>query len=425
MPTRRDFLKVAAASLATTSSLAQAPANAAHSSDPEAAYFAALYDVDRSVINLENGYWGLMTIPTQQAYFEKLAFVNKYNSVFARGVLPGTSIAAGMEQARSAVASLLNAQPEEIALTRCGTEALQDLITGYRHLGPGDAVLFQDLDYDAMQDAMRFLKERRGVELVTFVMPEPATTAAILAAYEDALRRTPNARLLLVTHLCHRTGLVTPVQEIVALARRHGVDCIVDIAHSIGQMPIDVRAMDLDFVGFSLHKWVAAPQGTGAMFIRKSRLTDIETCNGNTEDPSSDVRSRVFTGTVNFAAMLTIPRAVEVHHHITVERKQARLQSLRNYWVERVRNLPGLEILTPDDPARYGATTSFRTRGMKTFEQATQMQKTLFTKYRVHTVARTGITRGAAVRVTPGLYTTHEELDALVTALTNEHAMFA
>ncbi|SEG15112.1 Selenocysteine lyase/Cysteine desulfurase [Bryocella elongata] len=425
MKTRRDFLKVAAASLATGSTLAQSVPAALHSADSEAAYFASLYDVDRTYINLENGYWGLMTIPTQQEYLSKIAFVNRYNSVFARGTMPGMPIAPMLEQGRVAVAKLINADPAEIALTRCGTESLQDLITGYTHLSPGDAVIFHDLDYDAMQDAMTFLKERRGVEVVTFVMPEPATTDAILAAYEDVLKRTPHAKLMLVTHLCHRTGLVTPVKEIVGLARRHGVDCIVDIAHSVAQMPIDVREMDLDFVGFSLHKWAAAPQGTGAMFIRKSRLSSIEPCNGNTEDSSMDVRSRVFSGTVSFAAMLTIPKAIEVHEQITVERKRARLQGLRNYWVERVRDLPGIEILTPDDPARYGATTSFRTRGMKSIEQANQMQQTLFTKYRVHTVARKGITRGAAVRVTPGLYSTHQDLDALVTALQHEHAMFA
>jgi selenocysteine lyase/cysteine desulfurase len=425
MTTRRDFLKVSAASFAASAALAQRAPGLAQNANSEAAYFGALYDVDRSVINLENGYWGLMTIPTQQAYFEKLAFVNRHNSVFGRGVMPGMALGPEIDKARNAVAALINAEPEEVALTRCGTEGLQDLITGYKHLGPGDAVVFHDLDYDAMQDAMVFLKERRGAEVVTFVMPEPATTDAILAAYEDVLKRTPRAKLMIVTHLCHRTGLVTPIREIVALARRHGVDCIVDAAHSVGQMPLDVRALDLDFVGFSLHKWVAAPQGTGAMFIRKSRLADVEPCNGNTENALTDVRARVFSGTVNFAAMLTIPKAIDVHHQITVERKRARLQSLRNYWVERVRDLPGMEILTPDDPERYGATTSFRTKGMKSVEQATQMQRTLFAKYRVHTIARKGIARGAAVRVTPGLYNTHEELDALVMALKNEHAMFA
>lgn len=78
---------------------------------------------------------------------------------------------------RASVAKLINGEVDEIDLTRCGTESLQDLIAGYNLLKPGDSVIFGDLDYDSMQNTMLFLKERRGVEVVTFVMPEQATTA--------------------------------------------------------------------------------------------------------------------------------------------------------------------------------------------------------------------------------------------------------
>jgi selenocysteine lyase/cysteine desulfurase len=108
---------------------------------------------------------------------------------------------------------------------------------------------------------------------------------------------------------------------------------------------------------------------------------------------------------------------------LTVERKQARLQFLRDYWVSRVRELAGVEILTPDDPARYGATTSFRLKGMVDFEQAKRVQDLLRAKYGILTVARKGIARGAAVRVTPALYNTTADLDQLVTALRIEHGV--
>lgn len=166
--------------------------------------------------------------------------------------------------------------------------------------------------------------------------------------------------MVLVTHLCHRTGLVNPVEEIISLARRHGVFCILDTAQAVGQMPVDIKEIDADFAGFSLHKWIGAPLGTGAVYIRKSRLHEMDLCLGNREDPPDDIRSRVYPGTYNFAATLTIPAAIAFHHQLTVARKQARLQFLRNYWVDRVRAVEGLEVLTPDDPSRYGATTSFR-----------------------------------------------------------------
>jgi len=421
MKNRRDFLKAAGSSLVLGGAM-HSPAIAAVADvvSGDETDFIKWYDVDRSITNLENAYWNVMAKPVATEYVRKLTYVNRRNVPFVRGVIPDESLPVELESVRASVAKLINAETDEIALTRCGTEALQDLISGYNGLKPGDRIIFCDLDYDTMQDTMRFLKERRGAEVVTFVMPEPATTANILAAYEDILKKTPNAKLMLVTHLCHRTGLVNPVKEIIALAREHGVTCILDTAQAVGQMPVDVKEIDADFAGFSLHKWVGAPLGTGAVYIRKSRLNDVEPCLGNTEDPADDIRSRIDSGTYSFAATLTIPTAITFHNQLTVERKRARLQYLRNYWVSRVREIDGVQILTPDDPARYGASTSFRLKGMKSFEQAKRVQDLFLAKYNVLTVARKGITQGAAVRVTPALYNTTAEVDRLVISIRQE-----
>ena len=422
MKNRREFLKAAGSSIVVSNTIR---AHAFHPTvDPvgaEETSFTQWYDVDRSITNLENAYWNVMAKQVEEEYFGKLAYVNRRNVPFVRGVMADESLPKELEKVRASVAKLINAEVDEIALTRCGTESLQDLIAGYNQLKPGDTILFADLDYDSMQNTMLFLKERRGVNVVTFALPEPATTSNILGTYEQALRDAPRARLMLVTHLCHRTGLVNPVKEIIAIARRHGVDCILDTAQAVGQMPVDVKEIDADFAGFSLHKWVGAPLGTGAVYIRKSRLSDIEICLGNREDPPDDISSRVYLGTYNFAATLTIPTAINFHNQLTVERKQARLQFMRNYWVSRVRDVDGIEILTPDDPERYGATTSFRLKGMRSFEQAKKVQDVLFAKHSVLTVARKGITKRAAVRVTPALYNTAAELDRLVAAIKQEY----
>jgi selenocysteine lyase/cysteine desulfurase len=143
----------------------------------------------------------------------------------------------------------------------------------------------------------------------------------------------------------------------------------------------------------------------------------MDVCLGNNEDPPDDVRSRVYSGTYNFAATLTVPHAIAFHNQLTVERKQARLRFLRNYWVSRVREIGSIAILTPDEEGRYGATTSFRLQGMHSYEDAKKIQDVLVKKYNILTVARKGITNGAAVRVTPALYNTTAELDQLVVAL--------
>jgi selenocysteine lyase/cysteine desulfurase len=84
---------------------------------------------------------------------------------------------------------------------------------------------------------------------------------------------------------------------------------------------------------------------------------------GDEDFPDTDIRSRVHTGTVNFATVLTVPAAVDLHQQIGAAAKQARLRYLRDYWVSRVRSFKDIEILTPDEAGLYGAITSFRFAG--------------------------------------------------------------
>lgn len=379
------------------------------------AYWAAvsdLYDVERSIANLENGYWGIMARPVLQAYLENTQRVNRQNTVYARNAFGKDA-----EDVRNRVAGAVGAAPEEVALTRGATEALQKLITGYNKLQPGDAVIYSDLDYDSMQYAMNALASRRGVEVKTFAIPEPATREAVLDAYRAVLEATPKAKLLLLTHLSHRTGLVMPIREIADMARARGVDVVVDAAHSWGQMDFKVTDLGADFVGFNLHKWIGAPVGMGFLYIRKERLADVDRDLADEDWPKDDIRSRVHTGTTNFAATLTVPAALDLHEMITSKRKQARLTYLRNYWVKKVRAIETVEILTPDDDALHAGITSFRIKGKTSKDDNNALMTALRDKHRVLTVRRTGVAKGQCLRVSPALYTTEAELDRLVEGL--------
>jgi selenocysteine lyase/cysteine desulfurase len=385
----------------------------------------ACFDVEPGVHNLEAGYWSMMPRVVAEAYAGHNADINRTNAIWARNVLPGgIGWTAAGRSAQEAIARQMGCTPEEIAVTRSGSDALQLLIGNYNKLRPGDAVIHCDLDYDAMIMAMESLGALRGAQVVRFAMPEPATTANILSAYDEVLTRTPNAKLLLVTQVSNRTGLVTPVREIVAMARARGVDAIVDVAHGVACIDFQLADLDADFVGWSVHKWTSAPLGTGALYIRKSRLGDIDIAFGNRNLPHDDINSRVPAGTLNFPAVLTIPTAVDFHFAVGAAPKEQRMRGLRNRWVDAVRELPNVEICVPDDPARYCAITSFRLKGMQTSQDAQRLQRRLFEAHRILTVWRTGIEKGPVIRVTPGLYSTEADVDALASALRADHAMF-
>jgi len=419
---RRSILRgLAAAAVAPLVSPAMAedlpkpPTGSAAEIATDKAYWSAvrgLYAVTPDVANLENGYWGVMPEPVRREFIRQSDMVNYQNTYYAR-----QRFGADFEAVRAKVAQAVGAAPEEIALTRGATEALQLLIGGYNRLKPGDTVLYADLDYDSMQYAMNALKGRRGVDVVKFNIPEPATRQAVLDAYAAALDANPKARLLLLTHVSHRTGLVMPVAEIVRMARAGQVDTIIDAAHSWGQLDFEVGELGADFVGFNLHKWIGAPLGVGFLYIRKGRLGDIDRDMGDEDFPETDIRSRVHTGTVNFATMLTVPTAIALHQEIGAAAKQARLRHLRDYWVSRVRAFKDLQILTPDEPGLYGAITSFRLAGKGSKADNDALVARLRDDHKVLTVRRAGVANGQCIRVTPALYTDETDLDRLVEAL--------
>jgi len=372
----------------------------------------AQYDINRAVVPLENGNWGVMSRPVQQAYAENLQRVNFDNTFYAR-----RSYGADLSAVGERLAGVLGVSPDEIAFTRNATEALQALIGGYNRLSPGDAVLYADLDYDAMQTAMRWLAERRGVEVVRIALPEPAGHDSLIEAYAAALDANPRIRMMLLTHLSHRTGLVLPVAEIVDMARSRGVDAIVDAAHAWGQMDYALPSLGADFVGLNLHKWMGAPLGVGALYIRRDRLPHIDPFMGEESPSPGSASARVHTGTANFAAFLTVPAALDFQAGVGAGRKAARLAYLRSLWVEPLRGHPGIEILTPSDPSLSAGITAFRLAGQTGPEQNRAAAEQLLQRFGIYTVHRVGAASGACVRVTPALFNTFEDMIRLRDAL--------
>ncbi len=367
---------------------------------------------DTGIINLEFGAFGQMPKVVQAAFDTYARRVNAEGAYFTR-----RDFAPYYQGLRQRIAAMLNADPAEIALTRNATESLLALIGGYGRLKAGDAVLMSDHDYDSMQTGMTWLKGRRGVDVITINLPQPATWQNLIDAYEQALKANPKVRLMLLTHICHRNGLRLPVKEIIAMARTHGVDVIVDSAHAWGQGKVDVRAEGFDFAGFNLHKWLGAPLGVGAVYIRKDRMADIEPYMGQEESAKDPISARVHTGTANFAAQMAACEALDFHKALGSDVCGARFKYLRDLWARPARELGSIEVLTPDDPRLCAGITAFRLKGQTSPEANAALAKRLLDEAKIFTVMRTGLASGACVRVTPGYGTTPQDVAALSAAL--------
>lgn len=371
-----------------------------------AAFYPAPPD---TVINLEHGYFGAMAAPVQAAFEQAVRYTNEQLSPFVRGEFTRTHV----DILRQRVAALIHAEPHEILLTRSGTESMQVLITQYHGLAPGDTVLWSNLDYPAMRTAMRWLAQRRGVTSTQVSLRLPVSDDEIIARYAQAMRQAVKPKLLLLSQVTPANGQQLPVRELMALAREHGVDVLLDSAHALGQVEVDVQAMGVDFAGFNLHKWLGAPAGLGVVYIRASQLHKIEPHCGDEDYPLDDIRSRLHMGMPPIGAILAAPAAFDFHARLGgTPAKNERLAWLRHYWVSRAAPLPGVRILSPLDAKRGTALVAFLVDGMS----ARDLQQALLQRFGVFTVQR-NIGDTDIVRATVAITTTTAELDRLVAAL--------
>jgi selenocysteine lyase/cysteine desulfurase len=374
--------------------------------------FADRYDVQPGPINLENGYFGRMSRTVVEEYQHNIELINRSNSVYVRQRFEASD---GLK-IRARVAGLIDVPADAVALTRNASDGLQSLIRNYNRLQPGDQVLVCDLEYDTVKGAMRWLARHRGVEVIEIEHRHPASFDSLLTTYREAFVRYPRLKLMALTHVTHRTGLVMPVKAIAAAAREHGVDVILDGAHALGQLAFDLKELGIAFAAYNLHKWIGAPLTLGFLYIAPERLGDIDPDMGEMHFPITDIRARTPYSTPNIPALLTLPLVLEEHWAMGgAAAKGARLNYLRNLWVRAARELPGIEVLTPDDPRLYCGITSMRFTAH--YDQQSMVER-LLNDYNLFTVVRSGAACGPCIRITPGLTTTAADMAQLITALT-------
>ena len=372
---------------------------------------AQRYDVAPGPINLENGYFGRMTRGVAQDYQRQVDFINRSNSVHVRQRFDGTQSL----EIRAHLADVLKVEPASIALTNRASDALQSLIRNYTGLQPGDQLLICDLEYHSVEYAMRWVAQQRGLEMIEITHAHPATYESLLNGYREAFTQHPRIKLMALTHVTHRTGLVMPVQAIIELAKEHGVDVILDGAHALGQIDFDLPDMGVAFAGFNLHKWIGAPLTLGFMYIDPQRLADIAPDMGSQHYPEPDIRNRAPYGTPNIPAWLSLPKVLQEHLDLGGSKaKGERLRALRDLWVREARTLPGIEVLTPDDPRLYCAITSLRFTHL---DDQQPMVERLLKDYNLLTVARNGSACGSCIRITVGMATTRDDIHQLIRAL--------
>lgn len=363
------------------------------------------FTLDRSIINLNNG--GVSPSPrvVQDAMRRYLEYSNVAPSRTMWGVLEPE-----VEIVRQRLAADFGCDPEEIAITRNASEALENVQLGL-NLKAGDEVITTDQDYPRMITTWRQRERRDGIVLKTIPFPTPAPSLDDLAArFEQAI--TPRTRVIHFCHITNLTGQIFPVQRICQMARSRGIEAIVDGAHAYAQFPFKHADLDCDYYGTSLHKWLLAPHGTGFLYVRKSKIPNIWPLMAAPPEMSANIRKFEEIGTHPAANHNAISDALEFHTAIGVERKAARLRYLRSLWTERLTRHSRLTSPTSNDPRMSCGIGLLSVEGKDPYPLADQ----LWDKYRIITIAITH-PQFKGLRVTPNIYTTVSEIDTFCTAI--------
>jgi selenocysteine lyase/cysteine desulfurase len=205
------------------------------------------------------------------------------------------------------------------------------------------------------------------------------------------------------------------VRKVADMAHGRGVEVMVDGAHAFAHFDFRIPDLGADYYGASLHKWLGAPLGAGILYVRRDRIEKLWPVYGDEAVLLTSIDKLNHTGTHPCHTDLGIEHAIAFHEMIGAARKEARLRWLQQYWTSKVRGKPRILVNTPADPARSCAIANVGIDGMAPGDLA----NLLFEKYHVYTVAINRPQAGVVgVRVTPHLFTTTAELDALVKALT-------
>jgi len=357
------------------------------------------FTLDRTIINLNNGY----TCPSPRVVHEAL---KRYLDISNQAPIywMWNTLEPNVEQVRRKLAVEVGCDMEELAITRNASEGLQIAQLGI-DMQPGDEVVTTDQDYGRMLDTWDQRVRRDKIKVTKISFPVPTHNLSELTAkIENAI--TPKTKVIHICHITNLTGQLFPVRDIARMARAKGIQTIVDGAHAFAHFPFKVSDLECDYYGCSLHKWLLAPVGTGFLYVRRENIAKLWPLTPAAASKANDIRKFEEVGTHPAANHNAIAEALAFHQAIGIERKSARLRYLTDRWATRLEKHPRVKILSSRQPGQSWGLGNVALEGV----DVSKAYDFLWSKYRIITAA---IKRQdyQGLRITPNVYTTLAEID--------------
>lgn len=269
----------------------------------------ARFPIRPGLTMLNNGSYGLTPTLVRDAQIELQRRLEEDPVRFFKADLEDYN-----DDTRHAIGAFTGVEPRSIALVPNGTFAVATVLNNL-DLSPGDEILVTDHEYMATFNELAKVCRASGAKVTIAKIPFPRLTPeqvveSIVAKMND------HTRVILVSHITSASALVMPVQEIVEAAKERGIETFLDGAHTPGQIPLDIGAIDPTWYAASCHKWLACPKGTGFIYTSPSRTDGfkpmVRSCRVHEIRPTRDAYLCDFdyTGTNDYTGNMVIPVAI-------------------------------------------------------------------------------------------------------------------
>lgn len=321
-----------------------------------------------------------------------------------------------MAEARAAVAAVITADVDDIALTHAASDGMNMGIWSI-DWRPGDRAVTTTLEHPGGIGGLYMLRERLGIDLAFVDVGNGGDRDAILAGFDAAI--DDRTRVVVCSHVLWATGAILPIAEIAALAHARGALLVVDGAQSVGAMPVDLAATGADIYAISAQKWLLGPEGMGALAVGPASRDRVRPSFGghfSFETVDSSGVARLWPGARRFESsgfhrpsVVGMARSIGwLSMYVGLDWVYERGAAVAALAHDRLAAIDGVEVLTP----RHAMATlvTFRINGWTPDAALEELGA------RVFAIARTIALRDA-IRISVGCFTTEDELTRFIDAV--------
>jgi L-cysteine/cystine lyase len=306
-----------------------------------------------------------------------------------------------LDATREQVARLVGAGPSELALTGSTTLGVNIGVWGLEWR-PGDEVVTTSIEHHGVLVPLQHLAARRGVVVRTADVGNGGSALEPIVA-----QLSQKTRLVALSHVSYSTGARLPIRAIADAAHAVGAAVLVDGAQSVGAIPVDVHALDVDYYAFPGQKWLCGPEGTGGLYVREARQAELRPTfvGSRSRQPGAAAYEH---GTLFRPGIEGLHAALEWRAAFGDEAIYARTLYLAGYLALQLAGVPGVELVTPTQACA----------GLVCFRLASDTNLDARVAYLAeHGVSLRSVGETRCLRVSCGFFNTEAEIDRLVELL--------